>query len=89
MCSSEKTTTVPSESWRQMSMDNGAEVDNGKDVLTSSSTIWRSCDSRRWTQRIVLNEEGEPVWLTLTSGTYSLKGRVGKRERIVIRMSNI
>jgi len=61
MCSGEKTTTVPSESWRQMSIDNGAEIDNGKDGSTSSSTIWRSCDSRQWTQRIALNGEGEPV----------------------------
>ena len=29
--------TVPSESRRQMSVDNGAEVDNGKDGSTSSS----------------------------------------------------
>jgi len=63
-CSGGKMTTVPSESWRQTSVDNGATVDNGKHGSTSSGTIWRSCDSRRWKQRIMLNGEGETVWLT-------------------------
>jgi len=29
----------------------------------------------------VLNEEGEPVWLTLTRGVYNLKKRKRGRER--------
>ena len=37
VCSGEKTTTVPSESWRLMSMDNRAKRDNEKDGSTSSS----------------------------------------------------
>jgi len=45
-------------------MDNKVEKDRRRDGSISSSTTWRSCDSRRWAQRILLNVEGEPAWLT-------------------------
>ena len=34
------------------------------DRSTSQGMIWRSCDSQRWMYSIVLNGEGEPMWLT-------------------------
>ena len=88
MCSGEKTTTVPSESWRQMPMESGVEVDRGKDGSTSSSSIWRSCDLRRWTQRIMLNGEGTPVSLTPQQRDFSRKEREGERVAHTIIGSN-
>jgi len=55
---------VSSKSWRQMFNDNKVEEDRERDGLTSSSTTWRTCGSWWRTKGIVLNEEGEPVWLT-------------------------
>ena len=76
---------MPSESSKQMSMDNGVEVDNRKDGSTSSSTTWRSCDSRRWKQRIVLNGEGEPEWLTSHERDLQPEGE-RERERVSERI---
>ena len=59
-----KRMTVSSESLRQTFMDNGVEEDRERDGLTSSSTTWRTCGSRWRTQRIVLNGEAEPMWMT-------------------------
>jgi len=56
--------TVSNESSRQTLMDNEVEEDRERDGPTSSSTTWRTCASRWRTQGIVLNGEGEPVWLT-------------------------
>ena len=45
-------------------MDNEVEEDRERDGPTSSSTTWSTCGSLWRTQGIVLNGEGEPVWLT-------------------------
>jgi len=60
----EKKMTVSNESSRQTFMDNEVEEDRERDGPTSSSATWRTCGSRWRTQGIVLNGEGEPVWLT-------------------------
>ena len=65
----------------QTSIDNGAEVENRKDGLISSSTNWRRCYSQQWTQRIVLNAEGEPVWLTPHQRDLQPEGQ---REKMVL-----
>jgi len=60
----EKKMTVSNESSRQTFMDNEVEEDRERDEPTSSSTTWRTCGSWWRTQGILLNGEGEPVWLT-------------------------
>jgi len=60
----EKKMNMSNKSSRQTFMDNKVEEDRERDGPTSSSTIRRTCGSRWRTQGIVLNGEGEPVWLT-------------------------
>ena len=62
-------------------MDNGAEEDRERDGSTSSSTIWRTCSSTWRMQRIELNGEGEPVWLTPHLRDPQPEG---ERERVVL-----
>ena len=46
-------------------MDNEVEVDNGKmDRYRQVRSGEVATQGGRWTQRIVLNGEGEPMWLT-------------------------
>ena len=71
----EKKTTVSNETLRQTFMDNEVEEDRERDGPTSSSTTSRTCGSRWRTWGIVLNGEGEPVWLPPTRGIHSLKER--------------
>ena len=64
-----KKMAVSNESSRQTFTDNGVEEDRERDGPKSSSTTWRTCGSRWRTQGIVLNGEGESMWLTTKSTT--------------------
>jgi len=77
MCGGEMT-TVPGESWRQMSVDNGYEIDNG--IKRWIDIVKYDLEKLRWwTQRIVINGE-ESVWVTLTRRIYIPKERDRDRD---------
>jgi len=63
-------------------MDNKVEEDRERDGPTSSSTTWRTCGSRWWTQRIVPNGEGELTWLTPHQRDSQLEGEGEHKKRL-------